>query len=259
MKKLIVIIWCMMVMNSWALYYGVPVAVEGDNLGGIEISNGDTPFPTNSVYPVDIELRVMPAKYLKVVGSKIVEKTAEEKTFADLAIKYKKLVETTWVEMTAEEKAAVDAAEEVARQAAKPTVLKNAENNFLSLCDLLTASTNHAKLGFAEINALIELLPQEQQVIIGLKLLAVDAEAKREGGLKWWDDCSWHPVTLSMKFGVTTKATKTVMNVVKASPVVAGSYMTSGLTGLSGGILALAAGYALTRLTSKRRTKTTTR
>ncbi len=95
--------------------------------------------------------------------------------------------------MTAEQKAAVDAAKEAAWQAAKPAALKAAENNFLSLCDLLTSSTSHTKLGFAEINSIIALLPQEQQVVIGIKLLAIDAEAKREGGLQWWDGCVWHP------------------------------------------------------------------
>jgi len=95
--------------------------------------------------------------------------------------------------MTAEQKAAVDAAAEAARQAAKPAALKNAENNFLSLCDLLTAATNHTKLGFGELNTIISTLPMEQQLTAGVKLLAVDAEAKREGGLQWWDDCVWHP------------------------------------------------------------------
>lgn len=247
MKKMIMIIWCMMVMNSWALYYGVPCAINGDNLGGVTVQNGETPFPTNSVYPVPLELRSYPASHIKIVGGKIVEKTTAEKAFADLAIKYKKQVENVWVEMSAEEKAAVDVAEEAARQAAKSTTLKNAENNFLSLCDLLTSSTNHVKLGFAEINALIDSLPQEQQVIIGIKLLAVDAEAKREGGLKWWDDCTWHPVTLSMTLGAATKTTKTVVNVVKEKPSVAGSYMTSGLTGLFGGLVALVFGYVFTR------------
>ena len=88
---------------------------------------------------------------------------------------------------------ATDSVHTVAKiTAAKSAALKNAENNFLSLCDLLTSSTSHTKLGFTELYAIIELLPQEQQVVIGVKLLAVDAEAKREGGLKWWDDCVWH-------------------------------------------------------------------
>jgi hypothetical protein len=127
MKKLILIIWCMMVMNSWGLFYGTPCDIEGDNLGGVTVQNGETPFPTNSVYPVPLELRYYSAQYIKVIDGKIVEKSVEEKAFSDLPIKYKKMVDGVWVEMSTQEKAAVDAAEETARQASKPQSLKNRE------------------------------------------------------------------------------------------------------------------------------------
>jgi hypothetical protein len=171
-----------------------------------------------------------PAQYLKMTDGAVVKMTDAEKAFVDLPAKYKKTVEGVLVEMTAEEKhmvdvpamyknpdgtemtdeqkAAVDAAEEVARQAAKSAALKNAENNFLSLCDVLTAATNHAKLSFAELNAIIAAMPLEQQLVIGVKLLAVDAEAKREGGLLWWDDCTWHPVIISPALGAAEKGLK---------------------------------------------------
>lgn len=218
MKKMIVAIWCMLAMNSWALYYGVPYAIEGDNLGGVTIQNGETPFPADSVYPVPIELRSRSSIYLKVVDGKLVEKSAAEKTFVDTPIKYKKQVGGLWVEMSAEEKrlvdlpskyknpdgsemtpeqkAAVDAAEEAAaekaRQDAKTLALKTIENSFLSMCDQLTGQTTHAKLTFVQIRTIIGTLSAEQQVLLAVQLLIIDAEAKREGGNLWWDTCAWH-------------------------------------------------------------------
>jgi len=84
------------------------------------------------------------------------------------------------------------AQEEQARQLAKSLALRTAENRFLAMCDLLTNSTSHAKLSFAQIETIIKSLPLEQQPLVSIELLAIDAELKREGGLLWWDDCVWH-------------------------------------------------------------------
>ena len=79
------------------------------------------------------------------------------------------------------------------KQHLKQLSLKTVENNFLAVCDILTQSSSHAKLGFAQLNAILDAWPDPTQKIdLSLKLLAIDAEAKREGGLEWWDDCFWH-------------------------------------------------------------------
>lgn len=52
------------------------------------------------------------------------------------------------------------------------------------------------KLTFDQINSIIEGLmisDANAAIVASLKLLAIDAEAKREGGLKWWDTCEYHP------------------------------------------------------------------
>ena len=94
-------------------------------------------------------------------------------------------------EINAAESAAIAAAAAKV-QTGKPLALKQAENRFLALCDTLTGSTTHAKLGFALLEQIIGTLPQEQQVMVGLRLLAIDAECKREGGNLWWDSAEWH-------------------------------------------------------------------
>jgi len=238
MKKiLMVVIGLCFAVSSYAFYYGIPVVIEGSSTPGVQVCSGDTPFPTNSIFPVSPELRQQEAKYLKVVGGQIVVRTTAEKAFVDLAIQYKKQVGGIWVEMTeaekrlvdlpakykhedgtemtAEEKrvvdlpakykhedgtemteaekAAVDAAAEAARQAAKPLVLKMSENSFLGLCDQLTGTNTHVKIGFNMIKMIIAELPLEYQVSASIQLLATDAELKREGGNLWWDDCVWHP------------------------------------------------------------------
>jgi hypothetical protein len=116
-----------------------------------------------------------------------------------------------WQLLTEEERAAVDAAEaeaaaeaaeqaaeqaaaeEAAKQLAKSPALKRVENAFLSLCELLSGSKD--KLGFADLSGRIEALlatDQNTAVVLSLRLLAIDAEGKREGGLQWWDDIAWH-------------------------------------------------------------------
>lgn len=99
--------------------------------------------------------------------------------------------------VTAEQREATAAAAEAARQAAKPAALKAVENRFLLLCEQLTGSRNKATFG--ELSAVIHGMLQSGDAATidaarnaSLELLAVDAEAKREGGLRWWDDCTWH-------------------------------------------------------------------
>jgi hypothetical protein len=216
--SLLIIIVSLITISSYALYYGIPIAIDGDNIQGIEINSGDTPFPTNSIFPVPSELKSLPAKYLKVVDGKIVSRTNDEKLFTDLPIKYKKLVNGIWIEisssekafidlpskykklvngslleMTADEKLTVDLATESARQHQKSPALKKAENSYLTMCDTLSATNTHAKLGFDALKAMITTLPMEQQILLSIQLLVLDAELKREGGNNWWDDCSWHP------------------------------------------------------------------
>jgi hypothetical protein len=62
---------------------------------------------------------------------------------------------------------------------------------------MLTASTNHTKLGFETLEVIINSMTNEQQkIVVTLQLLATDSQAKREGGNLWWDDCVWHPELL---------------------------------------------------------------
>ena len=83
---------------------------------------------------------------------------------------------------------------EIARQAAKPDALKAVEVRFLDLCQTLTGSRE--KAGFAALSDIIEqlmLADPQTATAASLRLLAIDAEGKREGGLHWWDDCADHP------------------------------------------------------------------
>lgn len=78
-------------------------------------------------------------------------------------------------------------------QAAKSEALKVVENRFLSLCEQLTGSKT--KASFGTLNTAIEGLMTNDAATataVSLRLLAIDAEAKREGGLNWWDTCTWH-------------------------------------------------------------------
>lgn len=143
---------------------------------GAVICSGDTPFPAGSAWPVPPELEVLPEKYRKIENGVLLEKTAEEKAQADL------------------DEAARKAQEEAQRQLGKPLRLKIVENTFLSICDTLTGQTSHVKLGFDTLNTIISgITDPNTKVLVSLQLLSIDAEAKREGGLLWWDDCTWHP------------------------------------------------------------------
>ena len=100
-------------------------------------------------------------------------------------------------ELAAREETAVLAAAqaEAARQLAKPLSLKRAENNFFLMCAALFQG-DLSKRGFAELGAAVEAYAAadpQAGVVLAVKLLTVDAEAKREGGLQWWDDARFHP------------------------------------------------------------------
>ena len=84
---------------------------------------------------------------------------------------------------------------EAARQLAKPLALKRAENNFFLLSAALFQGSME-KRGFGDLGAAVEALTAadpQTGIVLAVKLLSVDAEAKREGGLQWWDDAQFHP------------------------------------------------------------------
>ena len=120
-------------------------------------------------------------------------------TYQTTPEKYQKWSESGPVAMTEEERAQRDAydiaqavAKESAKQASKSLKLKQAENNFFILC---TSMGLEGKPTFNEMNAGITSIQEtdpDAAVVLSLKLLAVDAEAKREGGLEWWDTAAWH-------------------------------------------------------------------
>jgi hypothetical protein len=99
--------------------------------------------------------------------------------------------------MTPEEKIEADELEldliERTRQLSKSLTLKTVENQFLELCQTLTGEK--VKKGFDELRTAINIMMETSEtpaIKLGLMLLAIDAEGKREGGLQWWDDCVWH-------------------------------------------------------------------
>jgi len=138
------------------------------DLPTVDIIEGIPPFDSPKIYPVNDKFKTLPAGYMKVVDGVIEEKTQEEKiAFNEARASYE--------------------------QTSKSDELKTTENNFLSMCDLLTQSTTHEKLGFDEIHEILNDWPDPmQKVDLSISLLAIDAQAKREGGLEWWDTCAWH-------------------------------------------------------------------
>lgn len=90
------------------MYYGMQISIPGSNIPGVQIFNGDTPFPIGAIFPVPLEVRPWPPRYLKIADGKIVVRTPEEKRLVDLPEKYRNPDGT---EKTAEEKAAIDSAE----------------------------------------------------------------------------------------------------------------------------------------------------
>lgn len=72
------------------------------------------------------------------------------------------------------------------------------QNQYLSLCDQLTGGTTHAKLGFAELEAIIKGLmatDPSTAVALSLQLLTLNAALVREGGVNWWDGCAWRDLS----------------------------------------------------------------
>jgi len=79
------------------------------------------------------------------------------------------------------------------RQSHKSETLMKVENKFLAFCDMLSNTNTHAKLSFDAITEKLDKITDANtKVMISVQLLAIDAEAKREGGLRWWDSCVWH-------------------------------------------------------------------
>jgi len=127
-----------------------------------------------------------------------------------LPLKYKRIItndvnKLEWQELTNEEKIQVDIIEaEVNSQIihnAKPLDQKLLENSFFDLTEHLltlksdprTNQTPRVKLGFAEIEQLIESLPEESVLIgikMSLKLLSIDSALKRYNTL-WWDNARY--------------------------------------------------------------------
>ena len=88
--------------------------------------------------------------------------------------------------------AEVEAAAEAAMQATKSDELKAVENRFFALSATLGLS---GRPTFTEISAALETLQitsPDAAVVASLQLLSIDAEAKREGGLDWWDSAAVH-------------------------------------------------------------------
>lgn len=82
---------------------------------------------------------------------------------------------------------------EAASQSAKSAKLKAAENKFFDLCFVIFG--DHTRRGFDELNAAIEVMTTTEQntaTALAIRLLAVDAECKREGGNQWWDAAAYH-------------------------------------------------------------------
>jgi hypothetical protein len=184
MKKILSFLF-FLIMTSIAsadLFFGMPIPVNGDSLGGVQVQRGDTPFPDGAIFPVPYELRGVQASYLKIVDGIIVVKSDVEKAFVDLPIQYKKLVDGQWIEMTDDEKrivdlpakykhadgtemtddekAAVDDAEaaaqvqtELDRQAAKPDMQKAFENSYITFLtnEWTTLLINKGLIGADEV------------------------------------------------------------------------------------------------------------
>ena len=68
------------------------------------------------------------------------------------------------------------------------------QNQYLALCDQLTGGTNHVKLGFSDLEAIVKGLmatDPNTAVALSLQLLTLNAALVREGGVQWWDNCEW--------------------------------------------------------------------
>lgn len=68
------------------------------------------------------------------------------------------------------------------------------QNQYLAMCDQLTGSSSHAKLGFTELQAVIVKMQESQPAQamgLALQLLTLNAALVRCGGIQWWDNCEW--------------------------------------------------------------------
>ena len=172
---------------------------------------GQTPFPQGAVWPVDEKIvRSYNQQNLKIVDGKLIPKTKEEIRIMNQPAKYRKDGgldkdgNRIWIELTEQEMTTADKQEdddfkqqqvneEISFQNDKPYELKQAENNFLTMCDLLTNTKEHKKITLSETYTLIDKLENlEVKLTTAIKLLAIDAEGKREGGELWWNTCKWH-------------------------------------------------------------------
>ena len=175
--------------------------------GYVTFKTGETPFPQGSAWPIG-EYESYPTDHLKIINGQLLVKTDDELRIEYLPARYRtdggldQYGNQVWIEKSEVDKDLADSdgqaeavAKEIARQEAKPLKLKVVENKFLSICDQLTGSNTHAKLGFDELNAIAgQIQDANTKVGVAIQLLAIYAEAKREGGLKWWDDCAWHQI-----------------------------------------------------------------
>ena len=157
------LIMSLVVCNT--IFAGVYYTV--DDAGNVTRHKKDTPYPTNAIIRVDAPSG-LDVSLLKVVDGVIAGKPMHE------------------VE-------AMRILKEQIRQNEKPDSLKSVENNFYDLCFALFGDFN--KRGFNEIRVRISAIQSQnpmQAIDFALKLLAIDAEGKREGGDKWWDDAIRH-------------------------------------------------------------------
>jgi len=130
---------------------------------------GETPYPTNAIVTLDYK------------GTQIELLTLG--TNGQIRLK------------TSDELNAYRAKVEAEKQSQKPEELKAAENAFYDLCFQLFG--DYTKRGFAEIRTKItemQAVDPMGAVNVSLSLLAIDAEAKREGGNDWWDTAVKHEV-----------------------------------------------------------------
>jgi len=114
---------------------------------------------------------------------------------ADLIADGGRLVTREEVDARAAADAEAAAQAEIDRQAAKPRALRKAENAFFELTYAIYG--NMDKRGFDVLGATLDAIAANpetamQAIVLSLRLLAVDAQAKREGGNHWWDDAIYH-------------------------------------------------------------------
>lgn len=84
-------------------------------------------------------------------------------------------------------------------QAVKPLALKQSENKFMDACEEITGQK--VKLGFDELEAIIAPLQTNNPSLfmgLSIKMMAINQELIRAGGVKWWDTCVYHPEVVGM-------------------------------------------------------------